>query len=464
MSHAERILQISDGIVDGPTSTTLPSWDDLRKFLGEGRNRYPVSYVIFTDGTDSFAQNGDTGAIDYGGPDNEGSVDGADPTAVAQAALDNLTAGRDWRERIVVKGDYTLDSPPVIPAFTSFELRGRLTLADNADVNLIEIEAEAQYVEIFGGHLDGNKTNQTLPVHNISIGAGAATDEQIWIHDMQIYDAKGDGINAEGGLNNVIWIYRNRIGGNDRHGLGLLSVADSFIFRNQIGWSGVSGINIGSGNNDLTSNFVWYSGQDGIYVGESGNTLLANRVDSCDRAGIYLGTGIDHISISKHRLYNNGQDAGELARTRSAIYLSDGVEALIDDNFCFDDQGSPTQQYGMFVFYSATPVSGTIKGNSGSGNVVAFLGFTGTHSMDVHRNPGYVTENSGTAVISNGATVTGNIAHGLAGTPTIVIPGGRDADTEEVRCSSRDGTNIVLSVTGAVGGDRTVDWYAIYSP
>lgn len=82
----------------------------------------------------------------------------------------------------------------------------------------------------------------------------------------------------------------------------------------------------------------------------------------------------------------------------------------------------------------------------------------------VRYNNGFITENSGTATIPNGTATTGNVAHGLAGTPTIVMTTGRDSDTEEVRCSSRDGTNIVLSVTGNVGGDRTVDWYVEYKP
>jgi len=64
-------------------------WDDLcTTFLGEGRNRYPYSYVVFTDGTDTFAQNGATGAIDFGGPADNGTTDGGDAAAVIQAAID----------------------------------------------------------------------------------------------------------------------------------------------------------------------------------------------------------------------------------------------------------------------------------------------------------------------------------------------------------------------------------------
>jgi len=78
--------------IDG--MVTCSDWDDLATtFLGEGRNRYTCSYAIFNDGVDTFAQNGITGTIDYGGPDDAGIVDGADAAAVVQAAINALPFG-----------------------------------------------------------------------------------------------------------------------------------------------------------------------------------------------------------------------------------------------------------------------------------------------------------------------------------------------------------------------------------
>lgn len=70
----------------------------------------------------------------------------------------------------------------------------------------------------------------------------------------------------------------------------------------------------------------------------------------------------------------------------------------------------------------------------------------------------------GTATIGNGTTTTGNIAHGLAGTPTVVFGFGSTTDTEDLYCSSKDATNIVIDCVGAVGGDRTIYWRAEYIP
>jgi len=69
------------------------------------------SYVIFKEtigATDYyFAQNGKTGAIDYGGQSNAGGVDGTNASAVIQSAINALTSGG----KIFVKeGIYWLSS------------------------------------------------------------------------------------------------------------------------------------------------------------------------------------------------------------------------------------------------------------------------------------------------------------------------------------------------------------------
>ncbi len=73
----------------------------------------------------------------------------------------------------------------------------------------------------------------------------------------------------------------------------------------------------------------------------------------------------------------------------------------------------------------------------------------------------WITENHGTATIGNGTQTTGNIAHGLSAEPTVVFALGSTTDTEDLYCSSKDATNIVIqTAVGAVGGDRTIYWHA----
>lgn len=75
---------------------TCSDWNnltDIDGFLALGRNRYPYSYVIYTDGLNYYAENGTTGNLDYGGPTNEGAASGIDASAVIQGALTALASG-----------------------------------------------------------------------------------------------------------------------------------------------------------------------------------------------------------------------------------------------------------------------------------------------------------------------------------------------------------------------------------
>ena len=72
---------------------TCVDWGNLADedgFLALGRNRYHCSYVVYTDGTYYYAENGTTGALDYGGPSSNGGASGTSAAAVIQAALDAL--------------------------------------------------------------------------------------------------------------------------------------------------------------------------------------------------------------------------------------------------------------------------------------------------------------------------------------------------------------------------------------
>lgn len=109
-------------------------WQTLIEFLGAGdgataflgaRNRYHCSYVIYTDGTYYYSENGETGELDFGGSTNEGGASGTSPLAVIQATIDALTttggkisikrgvyivtATLTYRENIVIEGESQTD-------------------------------------------------------------------------------------------------------------------------------------------------------------------------------------------------------------------------------------------------------------------------------------------------------------------------------------------------------------------
>jgi len=120
-----------------------------------------ASYVIWTDGTYVYAKNGKTGAIDF---------KGTDASTVIQSAIDALTSGRTWKEKVLIKGNFTVKKQSGktyaigLDSYTILEIQGKLTLADNQNCDVIANKDQSNgnhFIEIIGGTINGNKANQT---------------------------------------------------------------------------------------------------------------------------------------------------------------------------------------------------------------------------------------------------------------------------------------------------------------
>ena len=72
----------------------------------------PASYVIYKSGTTYYAQNGQTGVDDYSG---------TNPGTVIQSAINALTGGRTWQEKIVFKkGTFDFGTNPTAITLSSY--------------------------------------------------------------------------------------------------------------------------------------------------------------------------------------------------------------------------------------------------------------------------------------------------------------------------------------------------------
>ena len=113
-----------------------------------------ASYIIFADSADGNkikAKNGKTGKIDYFG---------TDASTVIQSAALALTSGRTWKEKVVLKGNFTISMPISVPSYSVLEVDGRLTLANGVNDPILKASS-ATDVEVVGGVLDGNEAGQT---------------------------------------------------------------------------------------------------------------------------------------------------------------------------------------------------------------------------------------------------------------------------------------------------------------
>ena len=80
----------------------------------------PANYIIYRNGNTYYAKNGQTGVNDYSG---------TNPSTVIQSALNALTSGRTWQEKIAFKGNFDFGANPVyinLPSYVILDFSSAL--------------------------------------------------------------------------------------------------------------------------------------------------------------------------------------------------------------------------------------------------------------------------------------------------------------------------------------------------
>jgi len=276
--------------------------------VGAGRDLYfddlpsTASYVIDTDGTYIWATRYD-GYVAYGDSANRGGVDGTNASAVINAALDNLTSGRDWEEKVYVKGDFTINSPITVAKYTHFILDGKITLADNSDCNMIEAKntSDCGPIIIEGGVLEGNSAGQSSVSHCIYFYVSnypTLHEGKAVIRNMRLRDPNGD----------CLFINHSLTGGL------LWDVSGVQLHEPASGYSGLHLLNIADGSfHDILEcdgsylNNVGFSKLETLYINNQlkitvGNKLQMNGI-SIDTQGV-SGAPLDLYSLDDSALNN----------------------------------------------------------------------------------------------------------------------------------------------------------------
>ncbi len=245
--------------------------------------RMPASYVIYTDGTTIYARSGVADGTDF---------EGTDAATVIQSALDALTAGRTWKEKVLLKGDFSLSAAIVInDSYTVLELR-QATLTLEAGVNdaVIKTTITITDVEVLGGILDGNGTNQTgfavtgravLHIRDVTRGL---------IRDVYVKNAYDRGIEVDGGsrisVKDVI-VDTTGIGTGTGTGNGIMfwtpddTIQRDYILDGAVIYDpGKAGVDTGTVNKCLINNVIVVtasSGNLGIAL-DGYNQILSNFI------------------------------------------------------------------------------------------------------------------------------------------------------------------------------------------
>jgi len=90
-----------------------------------------------------------------------GSSNASLATVLAWARDTGLTGGRTWKEKILLKGNVTLDAEFSLGSYTILEIQGKVLRPADSTHHMFVVDGKSD-VEIIGGIIDGNKDNFTV--------------------------------------------------------------------------------------------------------------------------------------------------------------------------------------------------------------------------------------------------------------------------------------------------------------
>jgi len=341
----------------------------------------PASYIIYkeTVGTVDyyFAQNGRTGAIDYGGQNVAGGVDGTDASAVIQAATNALTSGG---KVFVKEGIYWLSS--------SIELKSGISLVGVAP----------------GKAFMGTMFRASLGFSGALIKTPAISDELI--NSVGIMNLKLDGQN-ETGVTTL---------------LNLDNVDTAFITQCVFTKSPATALKAGfvgvlPPTGALVPGMFWI--KDNIFSSISGVGIdLEYHTQTIIRRNVFFGGGTTTRCIrifDGNKVFVVENEMNEY--TDIGIYLTDDNNPNTRDCIITNNFLNSTQTGARGIVENGNGDRQQIIANSLINNPGGKIVFVGAKT-EVSHNRGYVVANSGTATIPPGATSI-DVPHGLAITPDI---------------------------------------------
>jgi hypothetical protein len=302
----------------------------LKSIVEPGSMVTEASYVIFTDGTNVYARNGNTGEIEFSG---------ADASIVINNALNVLTPGRTWIEKVVLRGSFTLNKTVgqtyaiQIPSYTELDAtQATLTLADYQDADMLQNKNRATYdtnIIIRGGLWLGNKAKQNsgngFNLKNSNTPPSSAYPiPPFQIIDSRIENQKEDGIRVDftgASWDNRIWITGVHTRYADGYGVHLIKVYDSLFTHSHFGGNG-RGFYYENGGSSYFSNVYFPSGV--ILKEVYGSVFTGSRFEH----GHYSNPAyVQHALIMRGSKYNSIGDSivtifGDVGATnKDGIYL-----------------------------------------------------------------------------------------------------------------------------------------------
>jgi len=419
----------------------------------------PYSFMIFREEGLYRARRGDNGKIQFEDPKLH---------EVLNDVWNALTPNRTWKEKVVLKGEFTLTDMLSLPSHLALDLtHAKIKLADNVNKTVICAENQSD-IEVIGGEIDGNKANQSgTHVHGLCFDYC----ENILVVAPKIHDCYQGGL-AFGGCKyfvaikprvydcNLEMIYLTGADGECCYGTiysPLLSGnAPGIKFKNDVHDVNVYDIYAVGCNRGIATEIADESYRSPHDCKVIGGTIIndvreAIRIVGEDPYGnpstvdIVRRFQVKDVSVFDASQANPGN--------YHAVTLHEAEECELIN---LTVRGS-THNYDIRIVANNNRVLGGRVYGLGAGTIS--IAGTGNVVEDVD---GFPTENGGIVTIPNGQTSV-TFPHGFPSYPKFVVLGPTHAEVADAVYSATT-TDITITVPSAVTGDRKIAWYAKYKP
>ena len=180
----------------------------------------------------------------------------------------------------------------------------------------------------------------------------------------------------------------------------------------------------------------------------SDNTIInTGKETAYTYSGIYLG-GTETYHVTYCLFHGNRIWVADLEAAYDNCAMKAGIEF-----------GNSYPDYNVFEFNDIWDLSHEVAW----GYINTAIIPNGTNNK-YFKNRGYISEKTSTATISSGQSSV-VVTHGMGGnnqkaTPTKITATGSTADTSALYVDTTGNTYFTIHAAGAVGGNRTVYWYA----
>lgn len=390
-----------------------------------------------------------------------------------------MTPGRTWKEKVVLKGDFTLPDTITLPSYTILEILGKLTLGDGLDRDLIYAKS-VHDVEVIGGILDGNKANNPGTVNGVHIdGTGVNLSYDVIIRGVKAQNCKTTGITVEytiapeivscqATLNtHGIWTaytIGGEVRGCDAYSnteFGIVCAHGAMV---DVKYSSPALIGCTAKENGASGFELTYGGRRAKVIGCTSylNTqagFLAYGSDENTFVGcVSYGNGTAGMQFLSRALY----DASNRQRVEGCLIFENTGSGILSQTWINTILNNHIHDNGAFGLDIAANGALHVTRNTFEGNTGGPVN-DATGNNEYFKNAGFVTENKGTANIT-GAVNLVTVAHGLAGTPDHVFVTPRQ-DSGDVWADTLGAANFNINFDVQPGAATWYfDWEAEFIP